>query len=40
MLRENQNTHFIYNNLFSKHYAIYEIMLKNMAEPDTSQMTI
>jgi hypothetical protein len=24
--RENQNTHFIFNNLLSENYAIYEIM--------------
>jgi hypothetical protein len=40
MFRENQNTHFIFNNLFSKHHAIYKIRLKNMAEPATSQATI
>jgi hypothetical protein len=32
--RENQNTHFIFGNIFyKKNCAIYEIMWKNMVEP-------
>ena len=38
--RENQNTHFMFNNSFSENHAIYEIMWKNMVEPDRPQMTI
>jgi hypothetical protein len=30
--RDNQNTHFIFNNFFSENRTIYEIMSKNMAE--------
>jgi hypothetical protein len=37
--RENQNTHFMFNNFFRNH-VVYEIMWKNMAEPDGPQMTI
>jgi hypothetical protein len=37
--RENQNTHFTCSNIFLNH-AIYEIMWKNMVEPDRPQMTI
>jgi len=36
---ENQNTHFMLNNFFSENRAVYEIMWKNMVEPDRSQMT-
>ena len=38
--RENQNTHFMFNNLFSETDAVYEIMCKNNVEPDRPQMTI
>jgi hypothetical protein len=38
--RENQNTHFICNKMFSENLAVYEIMWKNMVEPDRPQMTI
>ena len=39
--RENQTTHFIFNNLFfSKNCAIFEIMWKNIVEPGRPQMTI
>jgi hypothetical protein len=37
---ENQNTHFMFNNIFSESGAVYEIIYKNMAEPDRPQMTI
>jgi len=32
--RENLNTHSIFNNIFLKH-AIYEIMWKNVVQPDS-----
>jgi len=38
--RENQNTHFRFNNCFLKKLAVYEITLKNMAETGRPQMTI
>ena len=39
--RENQNTHFImFNNLLFENRAVYEILLKNTAEPGMPQMTI
>jgi hypothetical protein len=37
--RENQNTHFTFNNFFFENCAIYEIM-KNLMEPETLQMAI
>jgi len=37
---ENQNIHFMFDNFFSENHAIYEIMWKNMVEPDRPQMTI
>jgi len=39
--RENQNTHFVFNNFFfSENCAIYEIMWKNLVEPDRPKMAI
>jgi hypothetical protein len=40
--RENQNTHFIFSNhfFFSENRAVYEIMWKNIVEPDRSQKII
>jgi len=40
--REYQNTHFIFNNYPppKKNYAIYEMMWKNIVEPERSQMTV
>jgi hypothetical protein len=38
--REKQNTHFMLNNLFPEDRAVYEIMWKNMVQPDRPQMTI
>jgi hypothetical protein len=41
IFRQNPNTHFIFNNFFfSERRAVYEIMWKNDAEPDTPQMKI
>ena len=38
--RENKNTHFTFSKFFSpKNRAIYEIMSKNMVEPEGPQMT-
>ena len=37
---ENQNTHFMFSNVFPENRAVYEIMWKNTAEPKRSQMTI
>jgi len=36
--RENQNTHFFFNKSFSKNHAVYEIMWKNIVQPDRPQM--
>jgi len=40
--RENQNTHFVFNNFFFffENRAVYEIMWKNIVELDRPQMTI
>ena len=35
---ENQNTHFVI--IFSQRCAVYEIMWKNIVEPDRPQMTV
>ena len=35
---ENQNTHFVFSNFFSENRAVYEIMWKNMVEPDRPQI--
>jgi hypothetical protein len=37
--RENQNTHFMFNNFFSENRTVYEIMLKNVVETEGPQMT-
>jgi hypothetical protein len=37
--RANQNTRFVFNNIFI-YPAAYEIMWENILEPDRSQMTI
>jgi hypothetical protein len=38
--RENQKAHFIFNKFVSENRAFYEIMWKNVVEPDGPQMTI
>jgi hypothetical protein len=38
--RENQNTHFTFNNILFEDRAVYEIMLENIAEPDRTQIKI
>ena len=35
----NENTHFTFNYIFSDNCVIYEIMWKNMVQPDRPQMT-
>ena len=37
--RENQNTHFRFNKFFSENRAVYEIISKNMVEPEGPQIT-
>ena len=37
--RENQNTRFVFNKFFSTQ-AVYEIMWKNNAEPNTQQTKV
>jgi hypothetical protein len=37
--RENQNTHFIFNNIFENN-TVYEKMWKNIIEPGRPQMTM
>jgi len=34
---ENQNTHFMFNNISLENRVIYEIMGKNIGQPDTIQ---
>jgi hypothetical protein len=38
-LRENQSTHFLFSDFFSKNRAVYEIMQKNLVVPEGPQMT-
>jgi len=38
--RENQNPYFVFNIFFKENRAIYEIMWKNILEPDEPYMTI
>jgi hypothetical protein len=37
--RENQNTHFMFNNFFSENYPVYDIIPKNMVETEGPHMT-
>ena len=37
LCRERQNTHFMFNNFFFLNRAVYEIMWKNIVQPDRSQ---
>jgi len=37
---ENQSKRFIFNHFFKKKSAVYEVMWKNMAQPDRPQSTI
>jgi hypothetical protein len=37
--RENQNTFYVLYILFSENLALYEIMWKNVLQPDGPQMT-
>jgi len=36
--RENENRHFVLTNMFNECSAVYEIMWKNMVEPDSPQV--
>jgi hypothetical protein len=39
--KENQNTHFMLNNIFFfENRAVYGMMWRNIVEPDAQQMTI
>ena len=37
--RENENTHFMFNDFFSENRTVYEIMSKNAVENEVPQMT-
>ena len=37
---EDQNTHFVFNNLYFENRVVYEIMRENILEPDRTQMTL
>jgi len=38
--RVNQNTHFVFSNIFYENRAVYELMWKNNVHPDRPQKTI
>jgi hypothetical protein len=38
--RENQNTLFLFNNFSFENLAVYEVMWKNVVEPDRPQLII
>jgi len=40
LCRENQNTHFMFNIIFSENRAVHEIMWKNIVQLGRPQMTI
>ena len=37
--RENQNSRFMFNHFFFENPAVYEILWRNIVEPDGPQMT-
>jgi len=37
---ENKNTHFTFSNFFFENLTVYEMMWKNIVEPDRPQVTI
>jgi hypothetical protein len=37
--RENQNTHFMFNNFFFRKSCVYEVMSKNVVQQEGPQMT-
>ena len=37
--RQNQNSHFMFNNFFPENRCFYEIMWENIVQPDRSQIT-
>jgi len=39
-VEENIKTYFMFNNFFFETNAIYEIMWKNIVQPDRPQMTL
>jgi len=40
IFRDNQNTHFMFNNIFFENRAVYEIMCKITVQPDRHQIHI
>jgi hypothetical protein len=38
--RENQKTQIMLDNLFSQHYAVYEVMWKDIVKPEEPQRMI
>jgi hypothetical protein len=40
IIREHQNTYFMFNTFVSENRAVYEIMWKNIIEPGTPQVAI
>ena len=37
---EKIKTHFVFDNVFLENRAVYEILWKNMVEPDRPHMTV
>jgi len=37
-LYKDQNTHFLFNNIFFENHAVYEVMWNNTVEPDRPQI--
>jgi hypothetical protein len=37
--RQNQNTHFVFSNFFFEDRTVYEILSKNVVEPEGPHMT-
>jgi hypothetical protein len=37
---EKIETHFIFNKFFSENHAVYDVIWKNMVEPNRAQVTV
>jgi hypothetical protein len=40
VVEKNHNTHFVFSDAIHEICAIYELMLKNMVDPDRPQMAM
>ena len=39
-VRQNENTHFIFNRGFAENRVVFELMWENVVQPDRPQVTV